>query len=156
MRSSTSGAYLSRHIISNDVLVGTRFPAWVHRHRTRNARLHAGRSPQGVARRAERIRYTAHTVTSVSQLQTLIYKARNDGYSFTAEQIFRGELTVAAPIFGSGDEPIAAISIAGPASRYEAVEFEKKMVAIVMEAAAAISTTQGRQHRLGVPSEIAM
>jgi DNA-binding IclR family transcriptional regulator len=145
------GRIPSRHIISNDVLVGTRFPAWC----TATGRVMLAYMPgdrrNALLERAERIRYTAHTVTSLSQLQALIAKAREDGYSYTAEQIFRGEFTVAAPIFGTGEEPIAAISIAGPASRYQAAEFEKKMVPIVMEAAAAISTTQGRQHRLAGP-----
>jgi DNA-binding IclR family transcriptional regulator len=55
---------------------------------------------------------------------------------------------VAAPIFGAADEPIAALSIAAPGSRYEAEEFVRKMVPIVMDTAAAISATQGRQRRV--------
>jgi IclR family transcriptional regulator, pca regulon regulatory protein len=134
------------------VLVGTRYPAWC----TATGRVMLAHMPDAKRRplleASERIQYTPQTVTNVTQLLTLIKRAREDGYSFAAEQIFRGEYTVAAPIFGAAEEPIAALSIAAPASRYEAQEFVRKMVPIVMDTAAAISTTQGRQPRVGVQS----
>ena len=142
------GRIPSRHIINNDVLVGTRYPAWC----TATGRVMLAHMPEARQRKlleaGERIQYTPQTVINVSQLLALIKRARADGYSFAAEQIFRGEYTVAAPIFGAAEEPMAAISIAAPASRYDEKGFVRKMVPIVMDTAAAISTTQGRQPRV--------
>lgn len=141
------GRIPSRHIINHDVLVGTRYPAWC----TTTGRVMLAFMPETVRRQllesADRIAYTPQTVTNLNQLMTILRRAREDGYSFAAEQIFRGEFSVAAPIFGASEEPIAALSIVAPASRYDEQAFLRKMVPIVRDTAAAISTTQGRQPR---------
>jgi len=146
------GRIPSRHIINHDVLVGTRFPAWC----TATGRIMLAHMPEAKRRAllesADRTQYTQQTVTNLNQLLALIRRARDDGYSFAAEQIFRGELTVAASIFGTSDEAIAAVSITAPTSRYDAQEFVRKMVPIAIDTAAAISTTQGVQRRFAKPA----
>jgi DNA-binding IclR family transcriptional regulator len=142
----------SRHIISVDVLVGSRFPAWC----TAAGRVLLAYLPEDALRRllkeSERLAYTAQTTTGIDALVSVIQQARERGYSFAAEQMFLGEYTVAAPIFNPAHEPIAAVSISGLASRHSREMFENKMLPIVLDTAGAISSTQGLHHpRRAVP-----
>jgi DNA-binding IclR family transcriptional regulator len=143
------GRIPSRHIISTDVLVGTRYPAWC----TATGRVMLAHLPdlemQQIVRESNRVAYTKHTITEFDQLVSVIRRVREDGYTFCTDQIFHGgEYTVAAPVFGPAHEPIAAVGITGLASRHEQQDFITKMVPIVIDTAAAISATQGRRHRL--------
>jgi DNA-binding IclR family transcriptional regulator len=142
----------SRHIISVDVLVGSRFPAWC----TAAGRVLLAYLPEdamrSVLKDSDRMAYTAKTTTGVEALVAIVKQARERGYSFAAEQMFLGEYTIAAPIFNLAHEPIAALSISGLASRHSREAFESKMLPIVLDTAGAISSTQGMHHpRRAVP-----
>jgi DNA-binding IclR family transcriptional regulator len=142
------GRIPSRHIISADLLVGTRYPAWC------TAMGHAmlahidEEQARDILVRSNRIPYTAHTVTDLEQILAVIREARQAGFSFVADQIYLGDFTVAAPIFGPSHEPIAALGITGLASRHERARFQARMGRLVMDTAGAISATLGREHRL--------
>jgi DNA-binding IclR family transcriptional regulator len=143
------GRIPSRHIINHDVLVGTRYPAWC----TSTGRVMLAYMPEITRRQlleaSDRVAYTPQTVTNLAQLLGIVKRARDEGYCFSSEQVFRGEYSVAAPIFGAPEEPVAALSIAAPASRFDEQSFLRKMVPIVRDTAAAISTTLGQQPRTG-------
>lgn len=146
------GRIPSRHIISVDVLVGSRYPAWC----TAAGRMMLAFLPDKQLREilmdSERLAYTSHTVTDIEALVSLVRQARKQGYSVAAEQMFLGEYTVAAPIFNPLHEPIAALSISGLASRHKREEFEHRMRPIVLDTAGAISSTQGMHHpRRAIP-----
>jgi DNA-binding IclR family transcriptional regulator len=140
------GRIPSRHIISVEVLVGTRYPAWC----TAAGRIMLAFLPEAqsheIVKSSERHTYTSHTVTELKALIALIRRARASGYSFAADQMFLGEYTVAAPVFNRAHEPIAALSVSGLASRHDREEFERKMLPIVLDTAGAISSTQGMHY----------
>ena len=140
------GRIPSRHIISVEVLLGTRYPAWC----TAAGRVMLAFLPEAqsheIVKKSDRHAYTSRTVTDIKGLAALLRRARQNGYSFAADQIFLGEYTVAAPIFNPGHEPIAALSISGLASRHSRQDFERKMTPIVLDTAGAISSTQGMHH----------
>ncbi|MGY0500360.1 IclR family transcriptional regulator [Nocardia sp. FBN12] len=63
-------------------------------------------------------RRTPHTVVAPGILRRQLQQVSKTGYAFEHEESAIGLVCVAAPIFGSDNTPVAAISIAGPSTRF--------------------------------------
>lgn len=61
---------------------------------------------------------TARTLTNVEQLRKKLNSIRRTGLSVSVSEAVEGATGVAAPIFGSDGEIVAALLIAGPTDRY--------------------------------------
>lgn len=70
-------------------------------------------------------RLTEHTVTDPQALEAILERCRTQGWTTEFEENELGGACVAAPIFGPGGEPVASVSIAGPAARYEPEVMER-------------------------------
>lgn len=68
---------------------------------------------------------TEHTITDPQALEAILERCRIDGWTTEFEENELGGACVAAPIFGPSGEPVASVSIAGPAARYEADVMER-------------------------------
>lgn len=88
------------------------------------------------------IRYTDATVTDPAVLAGQLVVARTAGYAVTAGELEIGLNAVAAPVFGSNDTAVAAISVSGPAYRLPENGFAAVAVQI-MEAARRVSDRMG-------------
>lgn len=84
---------------------------------------------------------TAWTITSPAQLREALVRARADGYAMDKEDIEPGLICVGAPVFGMGQQVLAAVSIAAPAFRMQK-ELES-MIQEVKQTAANISRLLG-------------
>ncbi|HNX28947.1 MAG TPA: IclR family transcriptional regulator [Syntrophomonadaceae bacterium] len=62
------------------------------------------------------VSYTPNTITDPGQLREELRKIRECGYALDREETVQGIGCVAAPIFGSADQVIAAISVSGSAA----------------------------------------
>jgi DNA-binding IclR family transcriptional regulator len=60
--------------------------------------------------------FTAKTISSSSQLRRVLADVRRDGYAISDGQIELISLSVAAPVYDSTDEVVAAISVVVPAA----------------------------------------
>ncbi|WP_017583696.1 IclR family transcriptional regulator [Nocardiopsis valliformis] len=65
----------------------------------------------------ELVSYTPRTITDLQELRENLKKVAEDGYAICFEELEPGLHAIGVPVFGPGDEPIAAISAAGPAYR---------------------------------------
>ncbi len=65
-------------------------------------------------------RYTQHTITSAAQLRKELAHVRQEGFSVDNEEAVEGLRCVAAPIFDRTGHVVAAVSVAGPATRVTA------------------------------------
>ncbi len=84
--------------------------------------------------------YTPHTLTDPKQILREIDAAREAGYAWTAQEFYRGDLTIAAPILASDGEPVAAVNISAPTSRWTLDELRAKLSSLLLETARAASS----------------
>lgn len=64
-------------------------------------------------------KYTEHTITSISALQTELKRIRSTGYAVDNQESMLGAFCVAVPILQTAQRPVGAISIAGPVVRFD-------------------------------------
>ncbi|OPG09257.1 IclR family transcriptional regulator [Microbispora sp. GKU 823] len=89
-------------------------------------------------------RRTPHTVVAPGILRRQLQHVTETGVAFEQEESAVGLVCVAAPVLGGGDEPLAAISVAGPRHRFR----PEGHVTAVRAAAAALGSTLSRRDLL--------
>ena len=62
-------------------------------------------------------RYTQHTLKSPEDFMEDFFRTRERGFAISEQEFEDGINAIAAPIFNAGRQPIASISVAGPAYR---------------------------------------
>ena len=95
---------------------------------------------QKYLRRASLKPYTPHTLTDPARILEQIEVAREAGYAGADQEYYRGDITIAAPIFGDDGAPIAAVNISGPSSRWTLADLRAKFSSVLMETARACSS----------------
>jgi DNA-binding IclR family transcriptional regulator len=76
-------------------------------------------------------RYTPHTVTRAASLEAELERVREQGWASTAEEFEIGLNAVAAPIFGTAGEVLAAVGTSGPSYRLTVESFPAVAAALV-------------------------
>ncbi|SDC60601.1 IclR family transcriptional regulator [Rhodococcus tukisamuensis] len=89
-------------------------------------------------------RRTPHTVVAPGILRKQLTKVVETGVAFEREESALGITCVAAPVLGRDDEPVAAISVTGPTSRFR----PEMHVSAVRAAAASLGSTYVRRDQL--------
>ncbi|MEV2278710.1 IclR family transcriptional regulator [Nocardiopsis sp. NPDC049922] len=74
------------------------------------------------------VSYTARTITDARELGELLTQVAEDAYATSFEELEPGLHAIAVPVFGPGEEVVAAISASGPAYR-----LSKKRIPEVVE-----------------------
>jgi DNA-binding IclR family transcriptional regulator len=95
---------------------------------------------------------TSHTLTAPDELIADLERTRNRGYALDNEEAEEGVCCVAAPIFDGVGKAIAAISISGPAFRFNQ-EKRASMIEALRHVTRELSDAMGSQHR-NVPAAI--
>lgn len=88
-------------------------------------------------------RRTPHTVVAPGLLRRQLAQVVTSGVAFEHEESAPGITCVAAPVFGVGEEAVAAISVTGPTGRFRT----EAHVAPMRAASAALTATLTRSHR---------
>lgn len=65
-------------------------------------------------------RWTPNTITAPDEFRRVLAKVRDEGLAYDREEISVGLSCVAAPIFGRGSVPVAAMSVSGPTETFRA------------------------------------
>ena len=63
--------------------------------------------------------FTQQTVTDPIELEHVLGKIRADGFHVSTDDLDEGAFSIAAPVYGIGSSVVAALSIAGPVSRFD-------------------------------------
>ncbi|MCC5857354.1 MAG: IclR family transcriptional regulator [Ectothiorhodospiraceae bacterium] len=78
---------------------------------------HSAEEVEAIIRETGLPEYTANSITSLDRLHRLLEQGRLRGYVVDDEYHVLGMRCVAAPFFDGNGEPLAAISLSGPAAR---------------------------------------
>ncbi|MFC0474579.1 IclR family transcriptional regulator [Robertmurraya beringensis] len=87
-------------------------------------------------------RYTKNTITDPSKLRAHLKQIKENGYTFSSEEILEGVNSIAAPVYDYRGKVIAALAVVGPKQRIQANRvpgYTKK----VIQAATEISNRMG-------------
>lgn len=122
------------------VPVGQRLPMYC----TAAGRAYLSALPAEVAasyiERSNRVAFTAHTVTDPAEILELLRRARTDGFSLITEEIYVGDIAVGANIVNADGEPLAAINLSVPFSRWRPEQVLSELAPQVVNTARAISS----------------
>ena len=119
--------------------VGRRLPIYC----TASGRAYLSALPaaeaQQILRRCELRALTPMTVTDPKRIMKLVEAARVDGYAYSDQECYRGDVTVAAAVIGEDGRPVGAINVSGPTSRWTLERMRTDLSALVIRTARAIS-----------------
>jgi len=119
--------------------VGRRLPMYC----TASGRAYLSALPTAVARRilarSRLITHTPQTVTDAQQIWKRIDAARESGYAWSDQEYYRGDVTIAAPVLGEDGQPLAALNISAPTSRWTLSQLRTKLAALLLQSAQAAS-----------------
>lgn len=130
---------LCRQIVNVDAIVGARYPAFC---------TAAGLAILSALPRAEALelvaasdlrKFTKHTINTTDQIIAEIERTAGRGYGLTCEQIYIGDISLAAPILGFDGRPVGALNISVPTSRWNVNDLEATFSQQVVAAANAVS-----------------
>jgi IclR family transcriptional regulator, pca regulon regulatory protein len=131
--------FMSRHVLSIDVMVGTRLPAYCTAPGIAMLSCLSREQGRNILRRSDLIAYTPSTTYRLADLEEKIAKAARAGYDVACEERIRGDLSIAAPVVSAGGYPEAAVNIGLSRARYTPEVAEEKFAQLVVATAAAIS-----------------
>lgn len=67
--------------------------------------------------------------------------ARQRGYAVNREELFLGDMTLAAPVVGGRGRPVAAVHVVAPTSRWTPEEAEKRLAPALIACARSLSNS---------------
>lgn len=82
---------------------------------------------------------TPNTLTSVNAILERVALCRKQGYATNCEELFIGDMGIAAPVVNSQGRAVAAVHLSPPTSRWSLQEAQTKLAPLVIECARAIS-----------------
>ena len=85
--------------------------------------------------------YTPMTLTEPKQIMREVDAAREAGYAWTGQEYYRGDLTIAAPVYAADGRPAAVINISAPTSRWTLAELRARFSSVLLETARAASSS---------------
>lgn len=92
-------------------------------------------------------RKTPRTITAPGRLRDHLDRVTETGVAFEYEESSVGLVCVAAPVLDADENPVAAVSVTGPATRFR----PEKHAAAVKAAAAGIASTLARREAMRAP-----
>jgi IclR family transcriptional regulator, pca regulon regulatory protein len=131
--------FMSRHVLNNDVIVGTRLPAYCTAPGIAILSRLSRQDAHSILARSNLRPFTPQTTWKMDDLLTKLDRSEAQGYGTAFEEYFYGDLSLAAAILDTRGTPIAALNIAVSRSRYTPEEAEKHFAPLVVAAAHSIS-----------------
>lgn len=133
--------FVSAKFVPIHMPIGSRIPMYC----TGSGRAFLSALPEAEARQlllqSQRIAHTEHTKTDVDEIMSLLRSARRQGYATNREELYLGDMIVAAPIVGAQGLPVGAVHVVAPTSRWSLAEAEQRLAPAALECARAISNS---------------
>ena len=87
----------------------------------------------------ERPSRTRHTLTQVDDIAQRLQMCLDMGYATNCEELFLGDMGIAAPVFNARGQVVGAVHLAPPVSRWSMKDAEQQLAPLVVQCARAIS-----------------
>ncbi|KJK25943.1 IclR family transcriptional regulator [Burkholderiaceae bacterium 16] len=133
--------FVSAHFVPVHMPIGSRIPMYC----TGSGRAYLSALPEDEARgmieRSARNVHTVHTRTEVDEIVAMLGDTRQRGYAVNCEELFLGDMTIAAPVIGGNGRPLGAIHLVAPTSRWTREEAERKLGPLLLQCARAVSSS---------------
>ena len=121
--------------------IGSRIPMYC----TASGRAYLSALPVAEARTiidaSKRIAHTQYTVTDACELEAILERGQRNGYTSNREELFLGDMTLAAPVLDGERRPVGAVHVVAPTSRWTLAEAEQRLAPAVIECARSISNS---------------
>jgi IclR family pca regulon transcriptional regulator len=144
MRDGTDTVFVNRlmgrHVLNVDVTIGTRMPLYCTSLGIAILSTLPVEEARSVLLASHRRPLTEATVWEMEPLMEKVALSASRGYATTVEEIFHGDIAIAAPIVNGRGRPLGAVNVASLRSRISEEEMESRHAALVMETAQAISS----------------
>ena len=139
----TDAVYVARvpagRIMSVAISIGTRLPAF----HTSMGRIQLGfLEDDELWRRLQSLRIEAHTPSTITDVQALFERVRDDkeqGFSIVDEELERGLRSIAVPLVDRTDQAVAALNISTHSTRTTRNEMRERFLPALRETAAQVS-----------------
>lgn len=133
--------FVSARLIPIHMPIGSRIPLYC----TGSGRAYLSSLPEAEAlallHESDMERHTEHTCTTVDGVQALLKTARRRGYAVNREELFLGDMTLAAAVIGGNGRPVAAVHIVTPTSRWSQQDAEEALVPGLLDCARALTNS---------------
>jgi DNA-binding IclR family transcriptional regulator len=141
----TEMAYVARFVSAKFVPIhmpiGSRIPMYC----TASGRAFLSALPEDDARslllQSELVVHTEHTKTDVEEIMELLRTARRQGYAINREELYLGDMNVAAAVVSAQGVPMGAVHVVAPTSRWSLAEAEQRLAPAALDCARAISNS---------------
>ncbi|SDI33691.1 IclR family transcriptional regulator [Alloyangia pacifica] len=133
--------YLSRHMLNTDVVVGSRLPAFCTAPGLAMLASLPEEEADALLEASDLHPFTQSTIWQPDEIRAELARIRRDGYAVAVEQIYPGDLSIAAAVRNSSGRPVAAISVGSSLMRTSAENGRSTYAPLVMAAAHKMSET---------------
>jgi DNA-binding IclR family transcriptional regulator len=131
------------HAVNINVSIGSNFPAFC----TAPGRAILAFLPNEVADdivlRSKRERMTEHTIIGIPHIKQELKATREQGFCIATQEVYLGEISVAAPVFDMHSKPIGAVNIPVPTARWNLKDARKTLAPTVSKHADQITKQIG-------------
>jgi DNA-binding IclR family transcriptional regulator len=133
--------FVSAQFVPVHMPIGSRIPMYC----TASGRAFLSALPEEEARSlieaSDRVAHTMHTCTDVDAILETLRQARLQGFATNAEELFLGDMTIAAPVLGSQGRPVASVHIVAPTSRWTIDEAVRKLAPTLLLCARSLTSS---------------
>ncbi|ANH74148.1 bacterial transcriptional regulator family protein [Ralstonia insidiosa] len=133
--------FVSAHFVPVHMPIGSRIPMYC----TASGRAYLAALPvpeaQAIVEKSHRVAHTMHTRTEVADIMGTLRETRQRGYAINREELFLGDMTIAAPIVSGNGRALGAIHLVAPTGRWTPEEMENKLGPALLQSARAICTS---------------
>jgi DNA-binding IclR family transcriptional regulator len=131
--------YRGPQVVRREVVVGSSFPWHVSSlGQAIVAQLPDDEIAEKIAR-VEFVQYAAHTIVNAAALRKRIAEIQKNGFAISYQEIYDGDVSIAAPVFDQAGRVSASVSIAVLASNWTVDDVRARFAPMVMELANTVS-----------------
>ena len=133
--------FVSARFVPVHMPIGSRVPIYC----TGSGRAYLSALPEAEAlalvQSSTRVAHTPHTHTEVDDIMASLQTVRDCGYAVNTQELFLGDMTIAAPVIGGNGRPVAAVHVVAPTSRWTRTDAESQLAPALMQCVQVLSNS---------------